>query len=219
MCNDCARTWFKYLYYYRIPKEVLKKNEMMTFWWRTLCLVPAGSGCRFHVLLSLSLSPLVAQWQIASWKLSELCRVVRFRWWGLLVPVQLSSSLSPPVCDLRHCPAWRGLWNWWSFCCFGKWGADNATTLTQQHALLLFFHSSLLQPQLFFSFFFGCLSIRSGLASLFFCWILLNPTNSLRSFSFKVACTHWELIKRGIYRLPKNGLRPFWHHESQYTTK
>lgn len=106
----------------------------MTFWWRTLCLVPAGWGCRFQFF------SLVAQWQIASWKLSELCRVVRFRWWGLLArPVQLS----PPVCDLRRCPARRGLWNWWSFCCFGKWGADKAPTLTQSHALLLFFrHSS-----------------------------------------------------------------------------
>lgn len=118
----------------------------MTFWWRTLCLVPAGSLSR-----SLLLSWHNDKLQVESW--------VNFV--ALSVSVDegfLCLSSCPPGCHLlfaiwgpeTRCPAWRGLWNWWSFCCFGKWGADNATTLTQQHALLLFFHSSLLQPQLFF---------------------------------------------------------------------
>lgn len=195
----------------------------MTFRWRTLCLVPAGSGCRFHVLLSLSLLLSLLSWhndklQVESW--------VNF--------VALSVSVDEVFLCLSSCPPGCHL-------LFAIWGAAqhgvafeideafvvlaNEAQITRQlwrsnmrcssSSILLFF--SLSSSSLLF--FFGCLSIRSGLASLFFCWILLNPTNSLRSFSFKAACTHWELIKRGIYRLPKNGLRPLWHHESQYTTK
>lgn len=67
---------------------IVSPKKMMTFCWQTLCLVPAGAGCRFQfAVFSLSL---VTQWQIASWKLSELCRVVRFRWWGLLGACRLA---------------------------------------------------------------------------------------------------------------------------------
>lgn len=162
---------------------------MMTFRWQTLCLVPAGAGCRFRFAVLCSLSPprdtmtnckLKVEWTLSRCPFP----LMRSSWC-------LSPGLSPPVCDLRRCPAQRGLWNWWSFCCFGKWGADNATIFDAATCVA----------------FVSCLSSSAAASSssLFF-WLLINGTASAGYvvqphelfalfFSFKAFCTHWKLIK------------------------
>lgn len=71
---------------------------MMTFRWQTLCLVPAGAGCRFQFAVLCSLSRSLRPWhndklQVESWvnfvALSVSVDEV------FLVPV---AWLSPPVC-------------------------------------------------------------------------------------------------------------------------
>lgn len=147
----------------------------MTFLWQTLCLVPAGAGCRFRfaVFCSLSLRP-VTQWQIASWKLSELCRVVRFRWWGLLGACRLGCHLLFAIWGAaQHSVAFEIDE---AFVVLANEAQITRQFLMPQHALLSFLASAL--RLLLLLFFFGCLSTeRPALAMLF------NLTNSLRSFS------------------------------------
>lgn len=189
---------------------------MMTFCWQTLCILPSPSrrwvslsvrsflalprdtmtNCKLKVEWTLSRCPFPLM--RSSWCLSPGCHLL-FAIWGAAqhsVAFEIDEAF---VVLANEAQITRQFW------CRNMRCFSSLPQLFSFGFFIAFFFS-----------FFGCLSTRSALATLFFFSFLLNHTNSLRSYSFKALCTHWKLIKH-IKIVQK--WKPLWPPESQYTTK